>query len=166
MFREYEFSDSFTGFRGFHGHRAGRGHMAPIILRVLLEKPMHGYEIISKLEDKSHGMWRPSAGSVYPNLQLLEEKGLVTGQTENDKKVYTLTDEGRAEAEKIDEKFKAHWEEKAPHVKQFKELRFLFGDIMSILRRLAEQDSEERYAEVKNILEETRDKLAKLVEQE
>jgi len=71
----------------------------PAILELLLEKPMHGYEIISTLEEKSHGMWRPSAGSIYPTLQLLEEKDLVTSETKNGKKVYTITKQGKGAAQ-------------------------------------------------------------------
>ncbi len=78
--------------------RAGRGMMEPAILSVLLDKPMHGYEIISTLEENSHGMWRPSAGSIYPTLQLLEEKGLLSSQEIDGKKVYNLTDEGQEAA--------------------------------------------------------------------
>src|SRR5580700_11427851 len=133
----------FTGSRGWHGHRARRGDMVPTILRVLLEKPMHGYEIISHLEEKSYGFWRPSAGSVYPNLQLLEERGLVTGKDENGKKIYNLTEAGKEAAEKIDEKF-TNWEHKAPHARQFKELKMIFIESMGLLHQIAEQDSDEK----------------------
>ena len=74
----YDMDYGFMGFKGWRGSRARRGDMVPIILRALLEKPMHGYEIISELEEKSFGYWWPSAGSIYPNLQLLEEQGFVT----------------------------------------------------------------------------------------
>src|ERR1700745_1834563 len=87
-------------FRGWYGYQAKRGDMSPILLRVLAEKPMHGYEIIRELEKKSHGFWRPSPGSVYPTLQLLEEQDLVTSRDEGGKKVYTLTDAGSEEAKK------------------------------------------------------------------
>jgi DNA-binding PadR family transcriptional regulator len=153
----------FMGFRGWHGqHRAGRGDMAPIILRVLLQKPMHGYEIISTLEEKSHGFWRPSAGSIYPNLQLLEERGLITSQDENGKKVYTLTDEGKQEAEKVEENFKAHWEHKEQHVKHFKELKPLLGETFMLLKQIEDEGSEEKFEAVKKVIQEMRDKLAKL----
>lgn len=88
-----------NGYR-FGGPRIGRGMMEPLILYVLTEKPMHGYEVISTIEDKSHGMWHPSAGSVYPTLQLLDEKGYVTLNEEGGKKIYALTDEGREAAGK------------------------------------------------------------------
>lgn len=163
----YDSDYGFMGFRGWHGHRrAGRGAMVPIILRALLTKPMHGYEIISHLEEKSHGFWRPSAGSIYPNLQLLEERGLVTSTDENGKKVYSLTDEGRKEAEKIDKTFKAHWEHREQYATHFKERREIIGETFGLLRQIDEQDSEAKYAKAKKILEETRDKLADIAKED
>ena len=69
------------------------------MLGALRDGPAHGYEIIRRLEDGSGGLWRPSAGSVYPTLQLLEEEGLLTSRDDGGKRVYDLTDTGRAEAE-------------------------------------------------------------------
>jgi DNA-binding PadR family transcriptional regulator len=88
--------NSFGSWEDMHrgSFRAGRGMIEPTILSILLHKSMHGYEIISTIEENSHGMWRPSAGSIYPTLQLLEEKGLLSSQEKDGKKVYTLTDEG------------------------------------------------------------------------
>lgn len=60
---------------------------------------MHGYQIIGQLGDRSGGMWRPSAGSVYPTLQQLEDKGLVKGEDRDGKTVYSLTESGRVSAE-------------------------------------------------------------------
>lgn len=76
-----------------------RGDIRPALLRALLDGPAHGYEIIRRLEERSGGLWRPSAGSVYPTLQLLEEQGLLRSQEDGGKRVYELTDEGRTEAE-------------------------------------------------------------------
>jgi DNA-binding PadR family transcriptional regulator len=165
MFNDDNFG-GFGSFRGWHGghHRARRGDMSPIILRVLQEKPMHGYEIISRLEEKSHGMWRPSAGSVYPNLQMLEEQELVSARDENNKKVYSLTDKGKEAALKAEEEHKAHWEEKDSHAKNFKELKITFFETLGLLKQIATQDSEEKNEEVKKILNEARDKLAKIAE--
>lgn len=84
-------------YRGRRG-RARRGDVRAGILALLAEQPMHGYQIIQELESRSGGLWRPSPGSVYPTLQLLEDEGLV-GQEETDgKRVYTLTEEGRTQS--------------------------------------------------------------------
>ena len=94
------------GFGGRHGMgggdmiRAGRmlasGDLRLIALALIAEQPRHGYEIIKVLEDKTAGWYSPSPGIVYPTLTFLEEAGYVTAQTEGAKKLYTITEEGRA----------------------------------------------------------------------
>ncbi|HEX2701076.1 MAG TPA: PadR family transcriptional regulator, partial [Acidimicrobiales bacterium] len=81
------------------GRRVRRGHIRTLLLASLVEGPGHGYEIIQRLEEKTSGMWRPSPGSVYPTLQLLEDEGLVRSEQRDGKRVYEITDEGRADAE-------------------------------------------------------------------
>jgi DNA-binding PadR family transcriptional regulator len=85
------------GGRGRRG-MVRRGEIRPLILTVLATKPMHGYEVITELEAQSGGRWRPSAGSVYPTLQQLGDEGLVTSEEIDGRRVYALTDEGRAAA--------------------------------------------------------------------
>jgi DNA-binding PadR family transcriptional regulator len=70
------------------------GEMKYVILRLLKEKPRHGYEIIKALEEKLGGWYTPSAGTVYPTLQLLEDQGLVRIVEAEGKKVYHVTPEG------------------------------------------------------------------------
>jgi DNA-binding PadR family transcriptional regulator len=85
--------------RGRPGHgTVRRGEVRPLILAALALRPMHGYEVIQELEEQSGGRWRPSAGSVYPTLQLLADEGLVTSDEVDGRRTYTLTDEGRAAA--------------------------------------------------------------------
>jgi DNA-binding PadR family transcriptional regulator len=76
-----------------------RKGVRPAVLAVLLDRPMHGYQVIQELETRTGGRWRPSAGSIYPTLQQLEDEGLVRGEEQDGRKVYTLTDAGRTEAE-------------------------------------------------------------------
>src|SRR6516164_6041252 len=64
-----------------HGPRANRGDIRAAILALLAERPMHGYQIIQEITDRSGGVWAPSPGSVYPTLQHLEDEGLVTADT-------------------------------------------------------------------------------------
>lgn len=85
------------------GGRGRRGDVRAAILVLLSEKPMHGYEMIQQIADRSNGIWKPSPGSVYPTLQLLDDEGLITaGESDGSKKLFQLTDEGRAAAEKIE----------------------------------------------------------------
>jgi DNA-binding PadR family transcriptional regulator len=58
---------------------------------------MHGYELIKEIEERSQGAWTPSAGSIYPTLQMLEDEGLIRGEETDGKRRFTLTDAGVAE---------------------------------------------------------------------
>jgi DNA-binding PadR family transcriptional regulator len=88
------------GMGGGDMMRAGRmlaqGDLRLIALALIAEQPRYGYEIIKLLEDKTAGWYSPSPGIVYPTLTYLEEAGYVTVQAEGAKKLYTITDEGRA----------------------------------------------------------------------
>ncbi len=97
------------GFGGRHGRgmdgdddmmRAGRmlaqGDLRLIALALIAEAPRHGYEIIKLLDEKTSGWYSPSPGIVYPTLTYLEEVGYLTAQAEGAKRLYTITDEGRA----------------------------------------------------------------------
>src|ERR1700712_1688956 len=88
------------GRRGGPGRRARRGDVRAAALALLSERPMHGYEMIQELEERTGGLWRPSPGAVYPALQLLEDQGLVRADTDGEKRRYRLTDAGREELAK------------------------------------------------------------------
>ncbi|MFJ8626768.1 PadR family transcriptional regulator [Kitasatospora sp. NPDC093550] len=77
----------------------GHGRLRLYLLKLLDEAPRHGYEVIRLLEERFQGLYAPSAGTVYPRLAKLEQEGLVTHSTEGGRKVYRLTDAGRAELE-------------------------------------------------------------------
>src|ERR671910_2015970 len=81
------------------GPRAGRGDIRAAILVLLAVEPMHGYQIIQELTERTGGVWRPSPGSVYPTLQQLQDEELVRETaSESGKRVYELTDAGREQA--------------------------------------------------------------------
>lgn len=85
--------------RGRHrGRGARRGDVRAAVLALLTERPMHGYEIIQQIEERSGGVWRPSPGSIYPTLQLLADEGLVSGDETGGRRLFTLTDTGREQA--------------------------------------------------------------------
>jgi DNA-binding PadR family transcriptional regulator len=81
------------------GMRMGRGDVRAAVIALLAEKPMHGYQIIQEIEERSGGAWKPSPGSVYPTLQLLADEGVIGAKESNGRKTYSLTDDGRRLAE-------------------------------------------------------------------
>ncbi len=106
-----------------------RGEIRTAILAVLTDGPGHGYDVIQRLEAKSGGAWRPSAGSVYPTLQLLEDEGLVALTEHDGKRIYELTGSGRAEAEnRLRDAGRAPWEQSAGDRP--------FGDLREAVRHL------------------------------
>lgn len=86
-----------------------RGDVRSAVITLLAEEPMHGYQIINEIAERSGGSWKPSAGSVYPTLQLLADEGLITAEEQNGRKTYSLTGAGREEAEIAADK-PAPWE--------------------------------------------------------
>ncbi len=98
------------GFRGFGGFRPGAGggrgfpfgrfvgdgELRLIVLSLVAESPRHGYEIIKALEERSGGFYSPSPGVIYPTLTFLEEAGHAVSSVDGNKKVYAITDAGRA----------------------------------------------------------------------
>ena len=82
------------------GRRARRGDVRSAILALLSERPMHGYEIITELSQRTEGFWQPSPGSIYPTLQLLEDEGLVKAEADGDsgRRRFSLTEEGQRAA--------------------------------------------------------------------
>lgn len=91
------------------GSRMARGDVRTAVLSLLAEKPMHGYQIINEIAERSGGTWKPSAGSVYPTLQLLADEGLIEAEEQNGRKTYSLTEAGRAIADESSET-PAPWE--------------------------------------------------------
>ncbi|MFE8885290.1 PadR family transcriptional regulator [Pseudarthrobacter enclensis] len=81
------------------GTRASKGEVRAAVLALLAERPMHGYQIIREIEERSGGSWKPSAGSVYPTLQLLADEGVIRAEEANGRKIYSLTEAGREEAD-------------------------------------------------------------------
>ncbi len=95
--------------------RMGRGDIRTAILAALAEEPMHGYQIIRAIESRTRGMWKPSPGSIYPTLQLLADEGLVTAEQVGERKVYSLTDAGRAAADEASSSGPLPWEPRRHH---------------------------------------------------
>jgi len=99
------------GYRGHEGRggrggpggrgrgRAQRGDIRTAIVLLLTDQPMHGYQIMQAMSDRTGGAWQPSPGAIYPTIAQLEDEGLVTTQEEGGRRLVTLTPEGRAYVE-------------------------------------------------------------------
>ncbi len=96
MFRHRGFRGDGSRRRSRHERPFQKGDLKYIILDLLKDKPRYGYEIILALEELSHGFYKPSPGVVYPTLQMLEEMGHASTTDRDNKKIYTITPEGRA----------------------------------------------------------------------
>lgn len=146
------------GPRGGRGGRARRGDVRAALLALLAERPMHGYEMIGQLDERTGGAWKPSPGSVYPTLTMLEEEGLVVGEEADGKRRFTLTDAGRAA---VDEREgAAPWEEVTGDIDPAAfELRDVLGTTMAAVKQVATVGTPAQQARAVEILTEARRKL-------
>lgn len=101
----------FSGPGGFRGPRARRGDVRAAALLLLAEEPRNGYQLMQEIQERSNGVWRPSAGSIYPALSQLEDEGLVRGEEHDGRRSFTLTDAGRAYVDEHRDELGAPWDE-------------------------------------------------------
>lgn len=95
---------------GPRGRRARRGDVRATLLTLLAEEPRNGYQLMQEIEQRSDGTWRPSPGSVYPALQQLEDEGLIAARDHDGRRVFELTDAGRAHVADRDPDAPAPWD--------------------------------------------------------
>ena len=154
------------GGRG-HGrgrHRVRRGDVRSAVLALLDDRPMHGYEMITELEERTGGRWRPSAGSIYPTLQLLEDEGLVTAEEVEGRKVYSLTDSGKEAAPKRTGEARP-WEEGDEDSPRFAVRSELFRTV-GAAKQVARGDDDEQMTKAAEILKDARRKLYGILAEE
>ncbi len=146
------------GRGGRGGGRARRGDVRAAILALLAEKPMHGYEMIQELDERTAGAWKPSPGSVYPTLTMLEEEGLVTAVEADGKRRFTLTEAGTDAVESREGP--SPWEQVVtdadPAVFQ---LRDALGTTMAAVTQVFRAGTPAQQAKAVDILNDTRRRL-------
>ncbi|MEU3254640.1 PadR family transcriptional regulator [Streptomyces sp. NPDC006997] len=144
--------------RGGPRGRARRGDVRASILALLKDRPMHGYEMIQEIAERSGGAWKPSPGSVYPTLQLLEDEGLIASMTEGGKKLFSLTEAGRTAAEDGPE---APWEEASRGVdwEALGEIRQAGFGLMEAFGQVWKTGSKEQREKALAVINEARKKL-------
>jgi len=127
---------------------------------LLGEEPMHGYQIIQEVQERSNGMWQPSPGSIYPKLQALQEEGSVEQLERSGKKVFGLTDAGRAALEALPADKRTPWDDltagAGPDVVAMQQL---FKQMFQAIQQIARFGSDAQRDQAKDLLDETRRRL-------
>jgi len=181
-FEDFGFGFDFGGRGGHGGHgrhgggggggghggarRARRGNVRAAILALLCEQSMHGYQMIQELSRRSGGAWTPSPGSIYPTLQLLEDEGLVTShQSADGKRMFEITDAGRAEAAKFGSTAGQRPWEQSGHGRGGMpvDLVSAIRDTAITLVHVATSGTDEQRAQVVSLLADFRQKLSDVV---
>ncbi|MDR0786290.1 MAG: PadR family transcriptional regulator [Gemmatimonadota bacterium] len=168
------------GAGGFGGRRGpgrrifDRGDLKYAILRLLATKPMHGYEVMQALEERSRGWYSASAGSVYPVLQLLRDQGYVTSQETDGRHIYSVTDEGRAfldeHSKRADDVMDRVSEFANRFTSEAKEVKGVFRSFMKVFREGIEQmtrlsDDPATVNRIREILERAANEIRDVVRQ-
>ena len=148
-----------AGFMG-RGPRASRGDVRASILALLREQPMHGYQIMRELAERTEGVWRPSPGSIYPTLAQLEDEGLVAVEQGASRRLFTLTSEGETAAAAAGE---APWEGLIPDDDGAVELRDLVHQVVVATRQVMDAGETGQLAKAKELLRETRRGLYRIL---
>jgi DNA-binding PadR family transcriptional regulator len=161
-----------TGAAGSRGGRRGgprgrgrRGDVRTAILTLLTERPRHGYEMIQEIAARSQQLWKPSPGSVYPTLQLLVDEGLIVSTEKAEgsgtKKLFELTDEGRAVAEKIET---APWDEITDGADPgAMSLRSAVGQLMGAVAQSTHAASAEQHQRIVDIVNNARREIYQIL---
>jgi DNA-binding PadR family transcriptional regulator len=168
--------------RGPHGHFGpgeggrffGRGDVKFALLELLQERPMHGYEMMKALEERSGGFYTPSPGSIYPTLQMLEDRGFVTVQESDGKKIYSITEAGRgllAERQQEEREFAGPpWMRMREFGRRgnMPEMQALRSETMEVMRLFAiasrkSFNDPQQLSRLRGVLEQTRKDLSDLI---
>jgi DNA-binding PadR family transcriptional regulator len=119
---------------------------------------MHGYEMIKEIEERTAGIWRPSPGSIYPTLALLEDEGLVRSEESEGKRRFVLTDDGREQAE--GREGDSPWEQVTAGVDPGEvRLRDAFHALRAAVKQVGMAGSKDQAERARDLLEETRKKV-------
>jgi DNA-binding PadR family transcriptional regulator len=138
------------------GGRGRRGDVRLAVLALLNERPMHGYEMMQELADRTQGLWRPSPGSLYPALQLLEDQGLVKSETNDGRRQFTLTEQGQAELAS-NPRAQAPWEAMVRGADQGDvALRVAMRHVMTAVSQVAEAGTAEQKVRAERLIVELR----------
>ena len=149
------------------GPRVRRGDVRAAILDLLAEgQPWNGYQIIQEIGARTQGVWRPSAGSVYPALQQLEDEALIRAEAtgEDRRRMYTLTEEGRAYVEEHADELRASWEAVTGSVDDAEvQLHHTMKQVFVAMTQVAQAGSAAQVQQAGKILADTRRALYRIL---
>ena len=151
------------------GRFFGAGEVRIAILSLLAEKPRHGYELMKEMEARSAGSYRVSAGTIYPTLQQLEDEELIEATRQGGRRVFRLTEAGRAELAKDPEGVQRIWEraQRCEDWGQYMQpenfaVVGVHGPLAAVLRASLKAASHGHADRVRDILERARQELEQL----
>jgi DNA-binding PadR family transcriptional regulator len=150
------------GRRGFgRGSRVRKGDVRAAILDLLAEGGQwNGYQLIQEIAGRTSGVWRPSAGSVYPALQQLEDEGLIAPEGEGRRRMYSLTDAGRAYAQEHADELSASWDAAAGMTDEGAiEFHDLIRQVMMAVMEVRRAGSADQLAQARAVLAQARRSL-------
>lgn len=148
------------------GRRRGnkRGDVRAAALLLLSEQPMHGYQLIQEVSERSNGIWTPSPGSIYPVLQQLEDEGLVSFERVDGRKTATLTDEGIAYVEEKREEFGSPWEAVGEHGgADHRHLRMSLQGLVVAWKQIAQVGTPDQRKQATEVLEDARKAMYRIL---
>ncbi len=146
------------------GRKARRGDIRTAALLLLAEEPRNGYQIMQEVEERSGGLWRPSPGSVYPALAQLEDEGLIRSEEQDGRKLFVLTDAGRAAVQERGDDSQAPWEEMRSDMGGgAQELGRLMRELAFAFRQIMQAGSEAQMAKAMEVLAQARRDLYRIL---
>jgi DNA-binding PadR family transcriptional regulator len=149
---------------GRGGPRARRGDIRLALLTALGDGPAHGYELIQRLEERSGGRWKPSPGSVYPTLQMLEDADLVRSSQRDDKRVYEITEAGQTElAKRVEETGGPAWFTDSEGAGGHHAFRHSIGQLVMAAKQVGMAGNSATLASATEIINDARRKLYQLL---
>jgi DNA-binding PadR family transcriptional regulator len=146
------------------GPKARRGDVRAAALLLLAEAPRNGYQLMQEIESRSNGAWRPSPGSMYPVLQQLEDEGLVRPEGPEGRRVFQLTDEGRAYVEEHTEELGSPWDAASDSVGDTaRDFQHLSVQVLLAARQVAQMGSVRQVADAEKVLVDARRRLYRIL---
>lgn len=128
-------------------------------LALLSEQPMHGYQIIQEIEQRTDGAWTPSPGSIYPTLSQLATEGMVRSEQAHGRSVVHLTEQGRRHVEQHRDELDAVWNTATADESEVADLRTVGRDLIGAAAQVAQVGTSDQLAEATRLLEDTRRRL-------